>query len=101
MTPFAVARKDLNQGEFEEYLALSGRAWRSIHRAGFGVPDLLVKARYGVLVLYEVKRPKKKLTLQEEKFFSEFEGCPVEKVETVEEMHNSLMYWDTVRLEAK
>ena len=82
------ARVDANQTQIVEALRACG-AYVRIVTQGNGIPDLLVGYR-GYTLLLEVKDGKKapsdrKLTPAEEKFFEEWKGGLLAKVESVDE----------------
>ncbi len=71
--PRYAARSDKNQQEIIDALRGVGASVSSIHRAGHGVPDLLVGYR-GVTYLMEVKHGNSKLTADERKWHDEWRG---------------------------
>ena len=82
------ARVDANQTQVVEALRACG-AYVRIVTQGDGLPDLLVAYR-GYTILMEVKDGRKppserKLTPAEEKFFKEWTGGMLAKVESVED----------------
>lgn len=92
------ARKDINQPSIETALKAAGYCAWSLHRQGFGVPDLLVLSKTGVPVLMEIKMPGEQLTLQEIVFHKNYQG-PLEIVRSEQEAVDRMAYWDGLRIE--
>jgi hypothetical protein len=68
-------RRDANHGEIRDSLRKAGyRVW-DMGDVGGGFPDLLVLSKSKIGVLFEVKVKGEKLTKQELKFHSEYEGA--------------------------
>lgn len=87
------ARKDANHQEIVEALRQVGAKVKDL--AGLpGALDLLVGFR-GQLYWFEIKDGRKmpsqrKLTKEEQAVFDEFDGCPVYKVESVDQAYRIL-----------
>ena len=82
------ARRDANETKIVDALRACGAVVRYVTQ-GDGIPDLLVGYK-GYTILLEVKDGSKppsarKLSLAEEKFFMEWEGGMLAKVESVQE----------------
>jgi hypothetical protein len=60
----------------------------------FGFPDLLVKSELGILVLFEVKDGKEKLTPDEKEFFKKWQRCPLHVVRTCERFKFIMDWYD-------
>jgi hypothetical protein len=80
-------RADANQPEIVAALRAAGCPVHVLSDVGGGLPDLLV-GNHGVLYLLEVKdgdKPpsKRKLTEAEQKFFDDWHGYPVVKIENI------------------
>ena len=99
MTSRFAARKDLNQPAIEDALTAAGYQWWSLHRQGYGVPDLLVLSKSGVPVLMEIKRVGEHLTDAEQEFHSEYKA-PLEVVYDEQQAVDCMAYYDGFRMEA-
>ena len=77
------AKVDLNHGEIVDALRKCGVSVQSLASIGKGCPDLLC-AGYGNMWLIEVKGPKGKLTLDQQKFIADWHG-PVHIARTVDD----------------
>ena len=99
MTSRFAARKDKNQPMIEQSLTAAGYKWWSLHRQGFGVPDLLVLSKSNIPVLMEIKQPGEHLTDAEQTFHAEYKA-PLEVVYDEQQCLDCMAYYDTLRLEA-
>ena len=80
------ARKvDTNQLEIQMALIAAGYVVDDMSRVGCGVPDLMVQAKTGAIVLLEVKHKRGRLTKPECDFFERWLLSPVYIVRSAEE----------------
>lgn len=78
-------RVDENQADIVQALRQAGRLVQDLHAVGRGVPDLLVCAPSGRLVLLEVKAPGGRLNERERLWHELWARAPVVVVRTIEE----------------
>ena len=86
MTRTRNAKRDANEPEIIKALEDYGCTVCQLSSSdALGIPDLLVSTPSGMLVLIEVKMPKKKLRASQQKFFDKFCNSPVAMVESAED----------------
>jgi len=78
------AKVDTNQTEIVDALRAVGAVVTSIHRHGYGVPDILVSYR-GVWYLMEIKTTTGKLTPAENEFIERHHNATVNVVRYVDD----------------
>ena len=81
-----IAKTDANHISIKQHLTRNGYQTYSLHKAGLGVPDLLVLEPDALIwVLLEVKMPGLGLRGRQIEFFAETVGAPRHVVSTKEE----------------
>ena len=94
------SRKDKNQPATEQALTAAGYRWWSLHRQGYGVPDLLVLSKTNIPVLLEIKMSGGELTDDEFEFHKEYTG-PIDIVYDEQGAIDCMGWWDEHRIDER
>ena len=77
-------KKDDNQKAIEEHLGAFGYQVLDLSRVGSGVPDLLVSNRKEMWLIEVKASSKKKLTPAQVEFQIDWNGKPIDRIDSVE-----------------